>query len=165
MGRLFQSGGDSNGAADTELCLGIGGTGGELSAPPASADGSGALSSAAPLTIFYGGQISVCHVTEAQARAILVAAARRRPETQKPQEEESEGERQLGIIAAVPPPPQQHLPSLSMKMSLKRFLQKRKARTAAAGFTRPSPYGCPQEDRCRRQQLQLHLRKQPSPLL
>ncbi|CAA6671764.1 unnamed protein product [Spirodela intermedia] len=164
MGRWFRSGGDSNGEADTELCLRTGGTRGEHCAPPAYADGYGASSSAAPLTIFYGGQISVCYVTEAQARAIIAAAAvGRRPDAQKPQEEDPEGRRQLGVIAAVPPP--QQLPSLSMKMSLKRFLQKRKARTAAAGFTRPSPYGCPQEDRCRRQQLQLHLRKQPSPLL
>ncbi|XXG74764.1 hypothetical protein AAC387_Pa07g3397 [Persea americana] len=75
------------------------------------------------LTIFYNGRVSVCDVTELQARAILHLARREIDERKKP----------IGTESLSRCQPQ--VPPLSMKRSLQRFLQKRKNRIQAT-----SPY-------------------------
>ncbi|XVF40123.1 hypothetical protein PTKIN_Ptkin01aG0086000 [Pterospermum kingtungense] len=93
------------------------------------------------LTIFYGGRVCVCDVTELQARAILMLASRETDERIKTPTglglgsgSKLEPEPELGSPMVKP---QLHTPStgLSMKRSLQRFLQKRKNRIQAT-----SPY-------------------------
>ncbi|CAK9167854.1 unnamed protein product [Ilex paraguariensis] len=81
------------------------------------------------LTIFYDGRVSVCDVTELQARAIILLASREMEEKSKTLSGSSD-----------PPSPllQSQLSSptgLPLKRSLQRFLQKRKHRIQAT-----SPY-------------------------
>ncbi|KVH89392.1 protein TIFY 5A-like [Cynara cardunculus var. scolymus] len=73
------------------------------------------------LTIFYGGRVSVCDVTDTQARAIIKVAS----------EEIEEKWRSRTPGSPLLPSPS----GLSMKMSLQSFLQKRKHRIQAT-----SPY-------------------------
>ncbi|KAK1279457.1 hypothetical protein QJS04_geneDACA017696 [Acorus gramineus] len=76
------------------------------------------------LSIFYGGRVCVCDVTEIQAMEIINAAKRRTEEEEEERRrrrEEEEEERMTGV---------------SMKRSLQRFLQKRKTRSEVA----KSPY-------------------------
>ncbi|KAL9361201.1 hypothetical protein Peur_043986 [Populus x canadensis] len=79
------------------------------------------------LTIFYDGRISVCDVTEFQARAIIWLASR---------EKEERSNTARSSQAPKPLHSQLHSPpGLSLKRSLQRFLQKRKERAEAI-----SPY-------------------------
>ncbi|RVW34919.1 Protein TIFY 5A [Vitis vinifera] len=81
------------------------------------------------LTIFYDGRVCVCEVTELQARAIILTASRE-VETKTPTASD---------VTMVSPSLQSQLYSptgLSMKRSLRSFLQKRKNRIEAT-----SPYG------------------------
>ncbi|CAI8590869.1 unnamed protein product [Vicia faba] len=85
-----------------------------------------------PLTIFYDGKMCVTHVTELQAKSILMMANKKVQETVKTP---------IGSEASTPimvQSPHQLCspgPGLSMKRSLQRFLQKRKYRIQQA-----SPY-------------------------
>ncbi|EHA8588580.1 protein TIFY 5A [Cocos nucifera] len=99
------------------------------------------------ITIFYDGRISVCDVTEFQARAIISMAKQEMVDRmnknhhhqfQQKHDKESTPPQSLA-------PPSQAMPQLlnqglSMKRSLQRFLQKRKTRINAA-----SPYNNRQE--------------------
>ncbi|KAI3680933.1 hypothetical protein L6452_35712 [Arctium lappa] len=79
------------------------------------------------LTIFYSGMVSVCDVTDAQARAIIKVAS-----------EEIEEKWRSRTPANSSPSSSPLMPSpsgLSMKVSLQSFLQKRKHRIQAT-----SPY-------------------------
>ncbi|KAL4563471.1 hypothetical protein LXL04_027514 [Taraxacum kok-saghyz] len=84
------------------------------------------------LTIFYDGKVSVCDVTELQARTIIKLAS---------EEIEEKWRRTPGLTTSLESPsplilPPMYSPSgLSMKRSLQRFLQKRKNRMQAT-----SPY-------------------------
>ncbi|KAK2965288.1 hypothetical protein RJ640_004157 [Escallonia rubra] len=80
------------------------------------------------LTIFYNGRMSVCDVTELQARAIIMLAS---------QEKEEKSKTPTGSKPSSPliQSPLYSPTGLSMKRSLQRFLQKRKHRTQAT-----SPY-------------------------
>ncbi|KAG9149756.1 hypothetical protein Leryth_012448 [Lithospermum erythrorhizon] len=79
------------------------------------------------LTIFYNGKTAVCDVTELQARSIISLAS-----------QEMEDRSLISSSSPTTPLVQSLTPSptgLSMKRSLKRFLEKRKNRAQAA-----SPY-------------------------
>ncbi|KVH89388.1 protein TIFY 5A-like isoform X2 [Cynara cardunculus var. scolymus] len=84
------------------------------------------------LTIFYGGKVSICDVTELQARTIIKLAS---------EEMEEKWRRTPGSTPSSEPssplisPPVCSPAGLSMKRSLQRFLQKRKHRIQAT-----SPY-------------------------
>ncbi|KAL4200504.1 hypothetical protein AMTRI_Chr02g253850 [Amborella trichopoda] len=91
------------------------------------------------LTIFYNGRVSVCHVTEGQASAILGLAAEEEEDVDttlriSPVESSSDQSSSSSIIS-IPPLLQPHIgfsavakmaTGQSMKRSLQRFLQKRK---------------------------------------
>ncbi|KAF5764698.1 putative transcription factor TIFY family [Helianthus annuus] len=81
------------------------------------------------LTIFYDGKVSVCDVTELQARTIIKLAAS--------EETDDQWRRTPGSTTSSEPASSSPLasPGLSMKRSLQRFLQKRKHRIQAT-----SPY-------------------------
>ncbi|KAK3000785.1 hypothetical protein RJ639_021451 [Escallonia herrerae] len=81
------------------------------------------------LTIFYNGRMSVCDVTERQARAIILLASQETEQKSKTPTGSSEPSSPL-IQSPVYSPT-----GLSMKRSLQRFLQKRQHRTQAI-----SPY-------------------------
>ncbi|XP_058754454.1 protein TIFY 5A-like [Vicia villosa] len=85
-----------------------------------------------PLTIFYDGKMCVTDVTEFQAKSILMMANRKVQETVK-----TPTESEASTPTTVESPHQLYSPgpALSMKMSLQRFLQKRKNRAQQA-----SPY-------------------------
>ncbi|KAL5771947.1 hypothetical protein ACOSP7_011556 [Xanthoceras sorbifolium] len=89
------------------------------------------------LTIFYGGRVCVCDVTELQARAILMIASREMEEKMRSPSSGSPSSASPPVSPIIesqlysPVPPT----GLSMKRSLQRFLQKRKHRVLAA-----SPY-------------------------
>ncbi|XP_074576266.1 protein TIFY 5A-like [Curcuma longa] len=78
------------------------------------------------MTIFYKGRVSVCSATEMQAKAILSMAKREMEEEEKKVMMKQEIAPQVMLNAG-----------LSMKRSLQRFLQKRKARIHDASA---SPY-------------------------
>ncbi|URE37654.1 tify domain [Musa troglodytarum] len=84
------------------------------------------------MTIFYQGRVCVCDATEMQARAIISMAKREMEDTvttkqQRQSKEEEEEESSSRAVAL-----QVLDPGLSMKRSLQRFLQKRKARVSDA---------------------------------
>ncbi|MFS8016022.1 putative transcription factor TIFY family [Helianthus anomalus] len=79
------------------------------------------------LTIFYDGKVSVCDVTELQARTIIKLAS---------EETDDQWRRTPGSTTSSEPSSSPLAsPGLSMKRSLQRFLQKRKHRIQAT-----SPY-------------------------
>ncbi|KAK2642860.1 hypothetical protein Ddye_024623 [Dipteronia dyeriana] len=86
------------------------------------------------LTIFYGGRVCVCDVTEYKARAILMIASREMEEKMRSPSSGSSSPLPLTMSPPVTPSIQSQLYSpvpptgLSMKRSLQRFLQKRKHR-------------------------------------
>ncbi|MED6107900.1 hypothetical protein PIB30_018548 [Stylosanthes scabra] len=96
----------------------------------------GQQSSSQPLTIFYDGKISVCEVTQSQARSILMLARRELEErVRTPTSTSTTGSTSPALLQSSSS--QQHnnnlhspagTSSLSMKRSLQRFLQKRKNR-------------------------------------
>ncbi|KAL2467399.1 Protein TIFY 5A [Abeliophyllum distichum] len=77
------------------------------------------------LTIFCNGKVAVCDVTELQARAIILVASR---------EMEGKSDTKPGSDPWLLPFLESPLNSLSMKKSLQRFLQKRKARIQATSL-------------------------------
>ncbi|CAL9135554.1 unnamed protein product [Musa textilis] len=81
------------------------------------------------MTIFYQGRVCVCDATEMQARAIISMAKREMEDTvtTKQQRQSKEEESSSRAVAL-----QVLDPGLSMKRSLQRFLQKRKARVSDA---------------------------------
>ncbi|XP_073114038.1 protein TIFY 5A-like [Elaeis guineensis] len=84
-----------------------------------------------PITIFYGGRVCVCDATEIQARAIICMAQREMEEMAAKKQKDRGMEPYPPSPASRTPPamPQLLNPGLSMKRSLKQFLQKRKSRT------------------------------------
>ncbi|KAH0458300.1 hypothetical protein IEQ34_013615 [Dendrobium chrysotoxum] len=93
------------------------------------------------MTIFYNGRVCVSDVTELQGKAILEMAKKEL----RLDEKQGGGNRQeeintaaLPAVTEAPAPATQLMsPGQSMKRSLQRFLQKRKARIADSS----SPYG------------------------
>ncbi|KAI0497560.1 hypothetical protein KFK09_020791 [Dendrobium nobile] len=75
------------------------------------------------ITICYNGRISVCNVTNFQARAIMDMAKNEMEKNKYCKQEEDE--------VAIARETLELQPGLSMKRSLQRFLQKRKARLMA----------------------------------
>ncbi|KAH0435908.1 hypothetical protein IEQ34_018255 [Dendrobium chrysotoxum] len=133
---------------DTELSLTPGGR--SSSSRNQSGDGRPGMSvSGAPATptagelqqkisIFYGGQVCICDVTEIQARAIICMAKREMEEKMK-----SSGQSASALRGSGPEPPavpdKQVLNSrLSMKRSLQSFLQKRKTRACESSTPYPT---------------------------
>ncbi|MQM16919.1 hypothetical protein Taro_049883 [Colocasia esculenta] len=183
MGRTPLLGGDGSEAADTELSLRPGGNSSRARPVPASPQAfhspapspKSPLGQHQPLTIFYGGRICVCDVTEVQARSIIAAAQRgttgaEEMELAAAPAAAREEEEQVG--AGVPPrradaAPQQLGPGLSMKASLQRFLQKRKSRAVDSGtpYARPHDHLRPRYGHLQQQRQQLQLRRQASFLL
>ncbi|KAK1557322.1 hypothetical protein Q3G72_022533 [Acer saccharum] len=88
------------------------------------------------LTIFYGGRVCVCDVTELQARAILMIASREMEEKMRSPSGGSPSPLPSIISSPVSPSIESQMYSpvpptgLSMKRSLQRFLQKRKNRAS-----------------------------------
>ncbi|RWW21506.1 hypothetical protein GW17_00014337, partial [Ensete ventricosum] len=92
------------------------------------------------MTIFYDGRVCVCNATEMQAKAIISMAKREMDDdtmTEKKQKQQQQQQPQQSVessTSSLPRPPspravpQMLNPGLSMKRSLQRFLQKRKAR-------------------------------------
>ncbi|KAK4421072.1 hypothetical protein Salat_2057700 [Sesamum alatum] len=80
------------------------------------------------LTIFYNGRVVVCDATEFQARAILLLASREAAAEKRRDSPGSEPSSPVGIYSPTA--------GVSMKGSLKRFLQKRRNRAQSA----TSPY-------------------------
>nr|GMD06483.1 protein TIFY 5A-like [Ipomoea batatas] len=74
------------------------------------------------LTIFYNGKVVSCDVTELQAKAIILVASQQKLNT-------------AAVMSSFSVPSPVRAYGLSMKRSLKLFLQKRKNRVHAA-----SPY-------------------------
>ncbi|CAL9041288.1 unnamed protein product [Musa banksii] len=85
------------------------------------------------MTIFYQGRVCVCDATEMQARAIISMAKKEMEDTVTTKQQRQSTEEEESSSRAVAP--QVVDPGLSMKRSLQRFLQKRKARVSDA-----SPY-------------------------
>ncbi|XP_058723905.1 protein TIFY 5A-like [Vicia villosa] len=85
-----------------------------------------------PLTIFYDGKMCVTHVTEFQAKSILMMANKKVQETVNTP---TGSEPSTPTIVESPQQSCSPGPGLSMKRSLQRFLQKRKNRIQQA-----SPY-------------------------
>ncbi|KAL0909506.1 hypothetical protein M5K25_020380 [Dendrobium thyrsiflorum] len=90
------------------------------------------------ISVFYGGQVCICDVTEIQARAIIHMAKREMEEKMK-----SSGQSASAFCGSWPEPPpapdQQVLNSrLSMKRSLQSFLQKRKTRACESATPYPT---------------------------
>ncbi|CAL9123014.1 unnamed protein product [Musa textilis] len=94
------------------------------------------------MTIFYDGRVCVCTATEMQAKAIISMAKREMDDMvaeKKQQQQQQSAESSTSSLPRPPSPravPQMLNPGLSMKRSLQRFLQKRKAR-----INDVSPYG------------------------
>ncbi|PKA66038.1 Protein TIFY 5A [Apostasia shenzhenica] len=86
-----------------------------------------------PITIFYNGRICASDVSDLQARSIIEMA---KIEVDHGKRREELGKWEEG--SSPPAEPQLMNPGLSMKRSLQRFLQKRKARIA----DHASPYSC-----------------------
>ncbi|KAJ8467242.1 hypothetical protein OPV22_029794 [Ensete ventricosum] len=115
---------------DTELSLSLSPGGvyhrsSDVSAGSSSRSAGEKAAAQQPITIFYNGQMCVCDVTEAQARAII-SAAERETEAKKQSDRRPDS-------SSLPPPPAPAPPrvlnrSLSMKRSLQTFLQNRKTR-------------------------------------
>ncbi|KAJ8484455.1 hypothetical protein OPV22_016940 [Ensete ventricosum] len=91
------------------------------------------------MTIFYDGRVCVCNATEMQAKAIISMAKREMDddtmtEKKKQQQQQQPQQSVESSTSSLPRPPspravpQMLNPGLSMKRSLQRFLQKRKAR-------------------------------------
>ncbi|EHA8588426.1 protein TIFY 5A [Cocos nucifera] len=123
---------------DTELCLTPGGRRDCPSSHADSAESSrmmkgqeGHTSQQQQITIFYGGRVCVCDATEIQARAIICMAQREMEEMAAKKQNDRGMEPYPPSPASRTPPamPQLLNPGLSMKQSLKQFLQKRKSRT------------------------------------
>ncbi|XP_039115182.1 protein TIFY 5A-like [Dioscorea cayenensis subsp. rotundata] len=77
------------------------------------------------ITIFYGGRMCTCDVTEIQARAIICMAKRDMEERMARCNNNKAGDSSSEPSTQ---PPQLINPGLSMKRSLHHFLEKRKAR-------------------------------------
>ncbi|KAH7654313.1 Tify domain-containing protein [Dioscorea alata] len=82
------------------------------------------------ITIFYGGRMCTCDVTEIQARAIICMAKRNMEERMAQCNNNNNNNNNNGGDSSSEPsqPPQLINPGLSMKRSLHHFLEKRKAR-------------------------------------
>lgn len=88
------------------------------------------------MTILYKGRIFVCDTTEMQARAIISMAEKMEENIGKQNlisqhDQQQEAMAESTVLFSSPSSetlPQMHNPGLSMKRSLQRFLQKRKAR-------------------------------------
>ncbi|CAA0832315.1 Protein TIFY 5A [Striga hermonthica] len=84
------------------------------------------ISNEKPLTVFYNGEVASCDATELQARTIIFLASK---------EVEEKSNSGLWYSPCPSPGPISSICSPSMKRSLQRFLEKRKARAQSM-----SPY-------------------------
>ncbi|XP_020699872.1 protein TIFY 5A [Dendrobium catenatum] len=90
------------------------------------------------ISIFYGGQVCICDVTEIQARAIICMAKREMEEKMKRSGQSASA---LGGSWPEPAPAPDHQvlnSRLSMKRSLQSFLQKRKTRACESSTPYPT---------------------------
>ncbi|KAI0495719.1 hypothetical protein KFK09_022022 [Dendrobium nobile] len=92
------------------------------------------------ISIFYGGQVCICDVTEIQARAIICMAKREMEEKMKRSGQSASALGGSWPEPATPPAPDRQVLNsrLSMKRSLQSFLQKRKTRACESSTPYPT---------------------------